>query len=191
MTELAQRATIQIGVFEVEGFMLPDGSYRMSQSQAAECVGLKPQNVSDFLRSKTIERLLGDGYTLQISGAEEVEISAENQSRGQSRFRAIPLEAVIAYWQWQSHRGNKTALNLCVALSLETLERRFDAAFGVERSEQDRDERLASTLEQMEGYLKGAMDYEVLAQAESQYLRNWITQMGYDPDDLPDPSDEG
>ena len=190
MTELAQRATIQIGVFEVEGFMLPDGSYRMSQSQAAECVGLKPQNVSDFLRSKTIERLLGDGYTLQISGAEEVEISAENQSRGQSRFRAIPLEAVIAYWQWQSHRGNKTALNLCVALSLETLERRFDAAFGVERSEQDRDERLASTLEQMEGYLKGAMDYEVLAQADSQYLRNWITQMGYDPDDLPDPSDE-
>lgn len=44
----AVRALVQIGSIAVDGFMLPDGSYRMSQTQAAECVGLKVQNVSDF-----------------------------------------------------------------------------------------------------------------------------------------------
>jgi hypothetical protein len=36
----ATRASVQIGAMEVDGFMLPDGSYRMSQTQAAECVGM-------------------------------------------------------------------------------------------------------------------------------------------------------
>lgn len=35
----ATRARVQFGVLEVDGFMLPDGSYRMSQTQAAEAVG--------------------------------------------------------------------------------------------------------------------------------------------------------
>lgn len=48
MSELARRARIQIGVLEVEGFMFPDGSYRMSQSQAAEIVGLSERNARDF-----------------------------------------------------------------------------------------------------------------------------------------------
>jgi hypothetical protein len=189
MTELAKRSPVQVGAFEIEGFMLADGSYRMSQSQAAECIGLKRQNVSDFLRSKAIKRLLGEGFTCQISNAEEIEISAEMQSRGQSRFRAMPLEAVIAYWQWQSHRGNKIALSLCVALSLETLERRFDAAFGIDRSEKERDERLTNNLQTMERYLKAATDYEAEARYEVEYYRDSLRQLGYDPDDLPLPQD--
>ncbi len=185
MSELARRARIQIGVLEVEGFMLPDGSYRMSQSQAAEIVGLSERNARDFLSSKAFKSLRGEGYTPAIFEIDEV-----SQGRGQSRFNALDLDVVITYWTWQCFRGNKQALTLLIALATETLERRFDTAFGVARSEQDRDERLASTLEQMEGYLKEAMDYEVLAQADSQYLRNWIAQMGYDPDDLPNPRDE-
>ena len=35
----AVRASVQIGSLTVDGFMLPDGSYRMSQTQAAECIG--------------------------------------------------------------------------------------------------------------------------------------------------------
>ena len=38
----AVRASVQIGSLTVDGFVLPDGSYRMSQTQAAECVG-KPE----------------------------------------------------------------------------------------------------------------------------------------------------
>ena len=45
----AVKTLVQIGSLTVDGFMLPDGSYRMSQTQADECVGLKVLNISDFL----------------------------------------------------------------------------------------------------------------------------------------------
>ncbi|WP_197278668.1 hypothetical protein [Pseudanabaena sp. 'Roaring Creek'] len=44
----AIRATVVIGALTVDAFMLPDGSYRMSQIQASESVGLSGRNVFDF-----------------------------------------------------------------------------------------------------------------------------------------------
>ena len=56
----ATRAIVQIGSLTVDGFMLPDGSYRMSLTQAGECVGKTAQGISNFLNSKTLKRLLGE-----------------------------------------------------------------------------------------------------------------------------------
>ncbi len=88
----ATRATVAIGSLTVDAFMLPDGSYRMSQTQAADLVGLSERNARDFLDSKTFERLVGEGYTPAI-----FDIDSE-QTRGQSRFRGLPLEIVVIYW---------------------------------------------------------------------------------------------
>ncbi len=104
----AVRATVQIGSLTVDGFQLPDGSYRMSQTQVAEAVGLSRRNVSDFLRSNALKSLLGEGYTGTIFEREEIEIASETGSRGQSRFLSVPLEIASAYWQWQAHRGTKS-----------------------------------------------------------------------------------
>ncbi|MDY7014099.1 MAG: hypothetical protein SVX43_10985 [Cyanobacteriota bacterium] len=38
----ATRATVTIGSIEVDGFQLPDGTYRMSQAQAAEAIEEPP-----------------------------------------------------------------------------------------------------------------------------------------------------
>jgi len=48
-----------------------------SPTQAAECVGLKVQNVSDFLRSKAFKALSGEGYTHQISEIEPALIATQ------------------------------------------------------------------------------------------------------------------
>ena len=181
----ANRASVQIGALEVDGFMLPDGSYRMSQSQVAEAVGLSRRNVSDFLRSKAIKALLGEGYTGTILEREEIEIEPEPGKRGQSRFMAMPLEIVSAYWQWQSHRGNKKALALCIALMTETLERRFDAAFGVTRTEQERNERLEQRIQQLEQTLGEAFAFADQANYEKQYMESVLRQQGIDPWALP------
>ena len=185
----ATRASVQIGALEVDGFMLPDGSYRMSQAQVAEAVDLSRRNVSDFLRSKAIKALLGEGYTGTILEREEIEIEPEPGKRGQSRFMAMPLEIVSAYWQWQSHRGNKKALALCIALMTETLERRFDTAFGVTRTEQERDERLQERIQQLETDLSNlgeafAMDDQI--RSERDYFERLLLQRGIDPWALPD-----
>lgn len=89
----ATRASVQIGALEVDGFMLPDGSYRMSQTQVAEAVGLSRRNVSDFLRSKAIKALLGEGYTGTILEREEIEIEPEPGKRGQSETRNCKNES--------------------------------------------------------------------------------------------------
>ena len=40
-----------------------NGSYRMSQTQAADCVGKPEINARRFLSSRAIKTLLGEGYT--------------------------------------------------------------------------------------------------------------------------------
>lgn len=70
----AKRATVAIGPLSVDGFQMLDGSYRMSQTSAADSVGLGRQNGSDFLSLKDIKSLLGDSSTSQIFEAEPDEL---------------------------------------------------------------------------------------------------------------------
>jgi hypothetical protein len=39
----AVQTSVQIGSLTVDGFMLPDGFYRMTQTKVAEAVSLKPK----------------------------------------------------------------------------------------------------------------------------------------------------
>jgi hypothetical protein len=65
--------------------MLPDGSYRMSQTQAADCVGKPEINARRFLSSKAIKALLGEGYT-----PDSIEIESETQRSPQRRLWRSP-----------------------------------------------------------------------------------------------------
>ena len=141
----ARRAEVAIGSMAIAGFQMPDGSYRMSITSAAEAIGTSQQNATNFLRSNALKALQASGYTPQTS--EQIEVESEGQIRGQTRITALPLDIAFAFWLYQCSRGNKQAYNLVAALGLETLERRFDAAFGVERSESDRNALLAQRLQ--------------------------------------------
>lgn len=183
----ATRASVQIGALEVDGFMLPDGSYRMSQTQTAECVGMTERNAREFLDSKTFKRLTDEDYTPAI-----FEIESETQTRGQSRFRALPLEVVVIYWVYQCYRGNKQAFNLLVALATETLERRFDTAFGVTHTEQERNERLQERIRQLEtefSQLGEAFAIDDQIRSERDYFESLLLQHGIDPWALPNTDD--
>ena len=185
----ATRATVAIGDLIVDGFQLPDGSYRMSQTGAADAVGLSRQNVSDFLRSNAIKTLLGEGYTSPISATEQIEIESEDDKRGQSRFNSLPLEIVGAYWLWQSYRGNKKALALCMSLITETLDRRFDDAFGMVRTEQERNDTTTARIKALESDLANlgegfAIDDDI--RRELNEIKLWLREHGIDPYALPD-----
>ena len=178
----ATRATVAIGGLTVDAFMLPDGSYRMSQTQAADLVGLSERNVREFLDSKTFERLAGEGYTPAI-----FDIDSE-QSRGQSRFRGLPLEVVVIYWVYQCYRGNKQAFSLLIALATESLERRFDDAFGVVRTEQERNDTTTAKIKALESDLANlgegfAIDDEI--RRERDFFESLLKQNGIDPYGLP------
>lgn len=182
----AVRASVQIGSLTVDGFMLPDGSYRMSQTQAAECVGLSERNAREFLQSKALKSLLGEGYTPANS---EIEPDA-GQLRGGSRIRALSLEVVGAYWLWQAARGNKQALSLVMALLTETLERRFDEAFCVTRTEIERNELLSQRVQELERDIRGAFWVDDDIRIERDHYERLLRENGIEPWRIPGTGDE-
>lgn len=182
----AVRALVQIGSLTVDGFMLPDGNYRMSQTQAAECVGKPEINARRFLDSKAIKALLGKGYTPDTI---EIESSSE-QVRGQGRFNALPLEVVTAYWLTQAGEGNKQALSLVWALLTETLERRFDEAFGVARTPQERNEILSQRVQELEQDIREAFWVDDEARAERDHYERLLRENGINPWRIPGTEDE-
>lgn len=188
----ATRASVAIGSITIDGFMLPDGSYRMSQAQAADAVGKPPVNALRFLGSKAFKSLLGDAYTDYTP--ESVEIESEQGSRGQSRFNALPLEIATAYWVYQCFQGNKQALSLVMALAIETLERRFDSAFAVTRTEAERNDRLTQRIQQIESDLSKlgegfALDDDI--KRERDYFEQLLKQHGIAPWRLTDQEQDG
>ena len=141
----ASRAWVQISL-TVGGFVLPDGSYRTQPHTDSRVCGPKGPEHLRFLGSKAFKALADQGYTPQIS---EIK-SADEQLRGQSQINALLLAAVRKYWLWQAHRENKQALALVEALMAETLERRLDEAFGVIRTELERNELLSQRVQELE-----------------------------------------
>ena len=75
-----QRASVTIGSFEVDRFMLPDGSCRMSQTQVAEIIGLTERNAREFLTSKTFKHLSEEGYMPAIFEIESEDPRAKSIS---------------------------------------------------------------------------------------------------------------
>ncbi|NEP56832.1 MAG: hypothetical protein F6K31_07370 [Symploca sp. SIO2G7] len=205
----ATRASVQIGSQQIDGFMLPDGSYRMSLTQTAESVGKPARSTFDFLRSKALKRLLGEpGGTFDFLPEDTVSaISSDTYtveqflvdigakgSQGQTRIRGVPLEIVILYWHWESFRGNKQAFFLVTGLAVETLERRFDVAFGITRTETEWNERLTQRNQQLERALTElgesfALDDQI--KQERDYFERLLKENGIDPWALPDSEEEG
>ncbi|MGB6014447.1 MAG: hypothetical protein WBG32_06930 [Nodosilinea sp.] len=87
----AKRATVAIGPLSVEGFQMPDGSYRISQTQAGESVGLSERSARDFLQSKGFKGLMGGGYTPAISEAKPDDLR-EQRSRLEQQLHDAGLE---------------------------------------------------------------------------------------------------
>ena len=179
----AKRAMVQIGPLSVDGFQMPDGSYRMSQAGAAECIGTTPQNASNFLRSKAFKALQSGESTDQTF--EVIEVESSQQATGGTRINAVSLDVVWAFWLYQCFRGNKQAYNLLAALGLETLERRFDAAFGAERSESDRDALLTQRLQaDLSRAIEALAEPDLRTEREAR-LEQQLRDAGLEPWQLP------
>jgi hypothetical protein len=138
------------------------------------------------LDSKAIKALLGKGYTPDTI---EIESSPE-QARGRGRFNALPLEVVAAYWLTQLSEGNKQALSLVWALLTETLERRFDEAFGVTRTEQERNELLSQRVQELEQDIREAFWVEDEIRIQRDHYEWLLREYGIDPWGIPGANEE-
>ncbi|MEG4959844.1 MULTISPECIES: hypothetical protein [unclassified Microcoleus] len=63
---------------------------------------------------------------------------------------------VTAYWLTRAYKGDRKAFLLSWALLTESLERRFDEAFGVTRTETERNDLLSQRVLELEQNIREA-----------------------------------
>lgn len=125
MPQKAVVAQIDFGYAKIEGLMLPDGSYRMGVSQVTS---LMPTLATQNNATREVKALLGkDSNLLKISS----EISkAPVNTITIDQFIQLVKKVVI-------QKKNEEAIALLIILAEESIERRFNHAFGVKCSEED------------------------------------------------------
>lgn len=136
----AQRRTIYIGDLPLEVAMLPDGSYRLSQTQATEIVDTCRNSMLRFYRSKYVKAFLGADFQC-YSFSEEILISGAPRP-----INPVTFEVACLYWTKCAAEGNLKARAIVVALVKQSLYDRADIAFGVKCDPTLRTQELAEDL---------------------------------------------
>lgn len=125
------RAVIILGDIELDVFQMPDGSYQISQSQTTNVVNKPPKRMVELAQSERGQILIQSGF----------EKGLKVQVEGSKPVNLVPLEVAFQFWVLELAIGNQAALGLVVACGVEALERRADAAFGIIRTEEERNQR--------------------------------------------------
>ena len=104
----ATRTQVQIGSLAVDGFMLPDGSYRISEVSTADAVGKSQEDLERYL----------DAIEVEPESVEDVPV--------------VSLSNAMYFWQFEAARGNSQAQKLIQGLFSAALTERIEKSFGPE-----------------------------------------------------------
>jgi hypothetical protein len=126
-TVRATRVTIELGSIPLDVFQLPDGKYKLSQTQSTEAVDKDEVSFRDFLKGKSPEAL----------PYKEFKAEKWTVEGSQGKANLLSIEVTVAYWTKEAIAGNTKAARVLGACAVEAIERRADAAFGIRRSEED------------------------------------------------------
>lgn len=136
-TKKAIKTTIVLGNIELDVYQMPNGEYKLSQTQVAEIIGNEEYSFRQFLKGKSPEALSHKGFRSGKFLA----------SDGNEKKNAIPIKVATSYWKYHYKKGNPIAECLIDACLEEAIERRADKAFGVQRSEEEYNIRFATRMD--------------------------------------------
>lgn len=128
----AQREKIDIAGIEIFGYLLPDNTYALSGRNVTDAIEVQHKSLVEKFRVKSLKSLPHNDSSL----GEVKAVTGE-------KFIPVSIEDAVEYWYLMSMDGNKRAAALLRALAIESIERRFDRAFGKVVTEQERDLKLA------------------------------------------------
>lgn len=128
----AQREKIDIAGIEIFGYLLPDNTYALSGRNVTDAIEVQHKSLVEKFRVKSLKSLPHNDSSL-----------GEIRAVTGEKFIPVSIEDAVEYWYLMSMDGNKRAAALLRALAIESIERRFDRAFGKVVTEQERDLKLA------------------------------------------------
>lgn len=126
---------VDLGFTQIQGLMLPDGSFAVAVPQLAELLSC---NQNTF--SRDLKRLLGEGFRP----------SKIKTELGNQLINVISLTSASRTIYLLSLAGNAVAKELMLALVDEGLDRRFNKAFGRKVTDDEYNARLALRLARLQ-----------------------------------------
>ncbi len=156
MTNLkAKKAVITLGNIELDCYQMPDGKYFLSMGQIAEAIDTDHRRLAQFRELQLAQTLYPEGF--ELAGKCTIEGSTAS-------VNTISLTDAPKYWMLSAMQTKNTAaFGLVAACVAEALERRADSAFGIQRSEEARNEFLKSRAE-------GVLDRRSLTDSIKDYI---------------------
>jgi hypothetical protein len=134
ISQKAVGVKINLGSIEINGYMLPDGSYRLSKGQSCDIVGLDRKRLSQLQEKNSLKAIIGAGSSLSQKELTKYNVAGQN-----AKVDLIPIEMALIIW---TEVGSDASKALVIAAAAESIERRLDAVVGKVRTEQEYNDRL-------------------------------------------------
>lgn len=132
----AVRGSIDLGDIPLNVYMMPKGNYKLAGRNVTDAIEEPANSLLRIMGVKTLKALPhADPALLQIKA-----------NTGETFIAVSPLDAA-AYWLKMAIQGNIKAQAIMLALTVESIERRADALFGVRRTEEERNYRTKSLID--------------------------------------------
>jgi len=141
-TKKAVKATIKLGDIPLDVYQLPDGSYQLYTESITDAIAQEKKDLLTFLKGKSEQALPFKEYNL--IHAPTVEVEGE-----EIYIKPVPIRLATAYWFYRSIKGNKKAAAIVQACIAESIERRADKAFSIERTDTEYNKLFTETVEQI------------------------------------------
>ena len=133
----AERATILLGDIPINVYQMPDGSYKLSGRNVTDAIGEDDKTLPRSYGVKSLKDLPGAG----------LDCPKLNAGKEGVPFYPVSFNDASIFWHGMSKKGNKIADQIIQAALIESIERRADAAFGVQRSEEERNQRFKARVD--------------------------------------------
>ena len=130
----AKKATIYLGNIPLNVYQMPDGTYQLSLDSVTKVIGKKRRDLVVFMQSNSSLALPFKEYN--IFNAPLVRIKGPEKF-----FKPIPIKLATSYWHYCSKQDNIKADALVQACMIESIERRADKIFRVQRTEEEYNQR--------------------------------------------------
>ncbi len=128
----ARRATIDIGGITINVYQLPDGSYRLAGRNVTDVIGEPNNSLIRWAGVKSLKALPSADSSL-------IQIQADT---GESFIPVSIIDALNFWGEMGFEKKNQLAKALVLACAAETIERRADRVFHIQRAEADYDAAL-------------------------------------------------
>lgn len=137
----ATKAIIHLGKLPLDVYRLPDRSYKLYLESVTAIIGKEKPDLLDFLQGTSPQALRFKNYNLMH--AEKILVEVEEGEF----IKPIPIPLATSYWLYEAFKGNKKAQAIAQASMIESIERRADQAFRVQRSELEYNRRFTQSWE--------------------------------------------